>query len=97
MTKIGFIPKGINSSIVCPHIEFESGYGPDDAVLYIDHIRVAIFCTTTGGLYLLPMQIGPYRVDDSDKVKYLEDRGFQLTKVDKKEGYYNYYISVEQG
>ncbi len=64
---------------VTPSIKFTSEEGWYDAMIYIDHIPVAYF-GGDGAICALPFETGPNYVngDESHKVKYLQDRGFQL-------------------
>ena len=94
---ISFVSKDYKPpSTVTPRIEFFSEDGFEYATIYIDHVAVAYFNELTGGLTLLELEVGPYTGgDESEKVRYLEDRGFQLDKKDgHAENYYFYTIKV---
>lgn len=84
---------------VVPSLKFEDCGKYKDCTLYIDHIPVAYFDGLTGGLALVPIEIGPYiSGDDTENKKYLESKGFELDVVPKKNpDFVNYYIKISKG
>lgn len=84
---------------VTPSLKFSNEGGYQDCTLYIDHIPVAYFDNLTGGLTLVPIELGPYiSGDDTESKTYLESKGFELDAVPKKNpDFVDYYIKISKG
>lgn len=100
---MSFVPKDFKPPhSVTPHIVFTHEEGYYDATIYIDHVAVAYFDYTSGGISLLPFEVGTSDKvfnDDSQAVEYLKSRGFKLTKkkdVNRGKGFYIYTIKINK-
>lgn len=89
--------KPVNSAVAS--LKFERYEGDSNATIYIDHLPVA-FLSSYGTLTLLPFEVGEgfHNGGEIEAVKYLETKGVLLDKKPhrwNKEGYWEYYIKVE--
>lgn len=99
---IDFINK--NSKIndrLSPTIKFEHIGEYYDATICLDDIPVAYFDNSTGGLCLVPFEIGPHLVDggDAKDVDYLESRGVIFNVSERRSSgktVYEYRIKVDE-
>lgn len=86
---------------IIPSLKFSADGEHRDCSLYLDDILVAYFDNTTGGLCLMPLEVGSGFTGggDWDNIKHLESRGVKFDKVPhrwNKEGYWEYYIQVSK-
>lgn len=98
---IDFVAKdAVRNPRVTPSIKFEDSFDEwKDATIYIDNVPVAYFDAETGGIRALLLEVGPYtRGDDSEKVKYLTNRGFKLKEIPASRGlpYVNFTIMLHE-